>query len=174
MRRLVCLLALCALAGCASAKSDSGKEEPDRPPSAVGPGTVAIWTIAEKPLRREWPRVKTWIGNITSCNRSTTGPDIGAVTEDGLPVTIQVLQPADQLPRLAATVEYAADGRQPHGAKDDRRLFVVSDEPLSPEQAGDGTSGSFSGSVRHGPKGQVPPENGKGTLGHISWRCPGH
>jgi hypothetical protein len=174
MRRLVYLLALGVLTGCALAKSDSGQEATDRPPSSAAPGTVAIWTIAGPPLLREWPRVKTWTGHITRCTRSTAGPDVGAVTDDGLPVRIEVLQPAGQLPRLAATVEYAADGRQPHGAADDRRLLVVSDAPFVPEQAGDGTDGSFSGSITHGRKGEAPTGDGQGTLGHITWRCPGH
>jgi hypothetical protein len=174
MRRLIYLLAVFVLTGCASAKSDSAQDVTDRPPSSAASGTVAIWTISGTPLLREWPRVKTWTGHITRCTRSTAGPEVDAVTDDGLPVAIEVVQPAGQLPRLAATVKYAVDGRQPHGAANDRRLLVVSEEPFVPEQAGDGTDGNFAGPITHGPEGEAPRGDGQGTLGHIAWRCPGN
>jgi hypothetical protein len=170
MRRLVCLLALCAVAGCTSSRPSITEEMKQHPPSSMGPGTVGIWATSATPLLPTWPRVKTWTARITSCNPGA--PDVSAVTEDGLPVTVRVLHPSGREARLAATVEYAPDGGQPRQDANDVRVLVVSEIPLEPAGAEDGTHGDFSGGIVHGPAGGAPTGDSEGTLAHVSWRCP--
>jgi hypothetical protein len=113
--------------------------------------------------------VKTWTAHITRCNPAA--PDVNAVTDDGLPVTVQVLQPSGQQARLAAMIEYAPDGGQPRQDANDVRVLVVSDDPLEPAAAEDGTRGDFSGGILHGPASGPPTGDSEGTVAHVSWRC---
>lgn len=171
MRRLICLLGVCLLSACASTRSDMAEEMADNPPSTAAPGKVAIWTSSAAPLVARWPRVKTWNASVTSCAGDTTGPKVSAVTDDGLPVTIQVLQPSGQDARLAATIQYASDGSAPRRDDSDEQLLIVSDQTYSPEQAnGNGETG-FSGGFVHARVNEPPPSESSGTLAHVSWQC---
>jgi hypothetical protein len=100
MRRLICFSGVCLLSACTSTRNDVAQEMADNPPSTAAPGKVAIWASSAAPLLPEWSRVKTWNAGATSCTRGTTGPEINAITDDGLPVIIQVLQPSGQEARL--------------------------------------------------------------------------
>jgi hypothetical protein len=88
MRRLICLLAVCALIGCTSSRRDITHEMTDNPPSTAAPGQVAIWASSAAPLLPNWPRVKTFAASVTGCRQGASGPEVIAVTNDGLPVTI--------------------------------------------------------------------------------------
>jgi hypothetical protein len=172
MRRLVSLLVICFISSCSSTQSDIQQEMADNPPSTAGVGEVAIWTSSAAPLVPNWPQVKTWKANIGSCTHSTTGPVVSATAEDGLPVTIQVLQPSGQEARLAATVKYASDGGAPRRDENDEQLLIVSDNVYSPDETSEGGEASFSGGFVHARVNEPPPSDSSGTLAHVSWRCP--
>jgi hypothetical protein len=171
MRRLICLLAACVLIGCASTSGDIEQEIKDNPPSAAGPGRVAIWMSSAAPLVPRWPRVKAWNASITHCAQGATGPEVTAVTEDGLPVAIRVLQPSGQQARLVAFIQYASDGAPPRSDQDDEQLLIVSDHPFSSADAG-ATKGNFTGGFTHAPANEPPPVDSSGTVAHVSWQCP--
>ena len=175
MRRLVCLLAVCALSGCTSTGSDIGQEIIKNPPATAGLGKVAIWASSAAPLLPKWPRVKTWSASVTRCNQGPTGPEVGAITDDGLPVIIEVLEPSGQEPRLAAVVQYASDGSPPRRDAHDEQLLIVSDRRFSPAEANDYRKGSFEGGFVHAPVNEVnepPSADGSGTVANVSWHCP--
>jgi hypothetical protein len=171
MRRLICLLAASVLAGCASTSSDIEQEMKDNPPSAADPGRVAIWMSSAAPLVPGWPHVKTWNASITHCAREGTNPEVTAVTEDGLPVAIRVVQPAGQQARLVALIQYADDGTPPRNDEHDEQLLIVSDRPFSSADAST-TKGSFSGGFTHAPADEPPPADSSGTIAEVSWQCP--
>lgn len=151
MRRLICFLGVCLLSACTSTRSDVAQEMTDNPPSTAAPGKVAIWASSAAPLVPEWSRVKTWIASVTSCTRGATGPEINAITDDGLPVVIQVFQPSGQEARLAATIQYAPDGSSPRRDGNDEQLLIVSDQTYSHQQTGENGEASFSGGFVHAP-----------------------
>jgi hypothetical protein len=171
VRRLICLLAACALAGCASTSGDIEQEIKDNPPSAAGPGRVAIWMSSAAPVLPKWPRVKTWTGTIARCARGEIGPEVSATTDDGLPVAIRVLNPSGQQARLVAFIQYAPDGTPPRNDQHDEQLLIVSDQPFSSAEAG-ATKGDFSGGFTHAPTDEPPPADSSGTIAQVSWQCP--
>lgn len=170
MRRLACLLVAWVLTGCTSSSSDIGKEMREHPPSTAGPGKVAIWTSSAAPVLAHWPRVKTWSGTIIRCDQGATGPEVGAMTDDGLPVTIQVLQPSGEEARLAAVVQYAPDGSPPHHDSQDQQLLIVSDQPFS-EEGDTYPQGSFDGGFVHAAANESPPGDSSGTFANVNWHC---
>ena len=171
MRRLACLLAVCALSACTSNGSDIKDEIVENPPTAAGPGKVTIWMSSAAPVLPKWPRVKTWTGTIARCARGEIGPEVSAITDDGLPVAIRVLNPSGQQARLVAFIQYAPDGTPPRSDEHDEQLLIVSDQPFSSSEAG-ATKGDFSGGFTHAPADEPPPADSSGTIAQVSWQCP--
>jgi hypothetical protein len=172
MRRLACLLAVCALSACTSSGSNLRDEIVENPPTAAGPGKLTIWMSSPATVLPKWPRVKTWNATIARCSRGEMGPEVSATTDDGLPVTIRVLQPSGQQARLVAFIQYASDGAPPRSDQHDEQLLIVSDQPFSSTEGSDPIKGNFTGGFTHALANEPPPVDSSGTVAHVSWQCP--